>query len=49
MATAQLSTDEAVEAADHAYWQHVPDDGFLLRAFEAVFRDRPDEFAGIAN
>jgi protein-tyrosine phosphatase len=42
-------TDESEEAADHAYWQQVPDDGVVARAFEAVHRERPEEFAGISR
>jgi hypothetical protein len=41
-------TDESEEAANHAYWRQVPDDESLVRAFEAVLRERPDEFASIA-
>jgi hypothetical protein len=41
-------TDDSAEAADHAYWEQVPDDGSLIRAFVAVLRERPSEFAEIA-
>ncbi len=50
-ATGPLSpwTDETEQVANELYSRLVPDDAFLVKAFRAVLRARPDDFAPLAG
>lgn len=40
-------TDETEPVANGRYWALVPDDAHVVAHFEAVFRERPDEFSPV--